>query len=85
MQLLLIMLCTQRYGKKALYQALNIHHVPVDIKWCCRFVQALHSERQSDLFQGVSIFVNGWTQPSALELKQLMALNGGRYVNYYSR
>lgn len=33
----------------------------------------------------MSIHVNGWTDPSAAELKQLMALHGGRFENYYSR
>ena len=34
---------------------------------------------QSSIFQGVSIFVNGYTQPSAQELKQIMLLHGGSY------
>ncbi|KDD73741.1 hypothetical protein H632_c1878p1, partial [Helicosporidium sp. ATCC 50920] len=34
------------------------------------------------LFSGVSIHVNGFTIPSAEELKQLMARHGGRFVLY---
>jgi DNA repair protein REV1 len=41
--------------------------------------------RQSNIFQGVGIYVNGWTSPSHSELKQLMATHGGRFENYYSR
>lgn len=41
--------------------------------------------RQSNLFQGVGIYVNGWTSPSHSELKQIMATHGGRFENYYSR
>lgn len=38
-----------------------------------------------DLFRGVSIFVNGLTRPSHAELKQIMAMHGGCFQNYYSR
>lgn len=41
--------------------------------------------QDATLFRGVSIFVNGLTDPPHLELKQIMALHGGRFVNYYSR
>ena len=37
------------------------------------------------LFQGVSIFVNGYTEPSHSELKNMMAQYGGEFHNYYSR
>ena len=33
----------------------------------------------SDIFSGVTIYVNGWTQPSADELKRLVHAHGGRY------
>lgn len=39
----------------------------------------------STLFAGVSIHVNGLTRPSHGELKQLMALHGGRFETYYHR
>ncbi|GJM96264.1 hypothetical protein PR202_ga13084 [Eleusine coracana subsp. coracana] len=37
------------------------------------------------LFEGVSIFVDGFTVPSSQELKEIMLNNGGRFVNYFSR
>jgi hypothetical protein len=37
----------------------------------------------SQLFSGVSIYVNGYTNPSAIELKQMMAKYGGIYSNYF--
>ncbi|CAG9583361.1 unnamed protein product [Danaus chrysippus] len=36
----------------------------------------------SDIFKGVSIYVNGFTVPSADELKELMAIHGGVYHTY---
>ncbi|KAL1465628.1 hypothetical protein WDU94_005182 [Cyamophila willieti] len=36
------------------------------------------------IFQGVAIFVNGYTNPSAEELKALMLLHGGIYHHYES-
>ena len=36
-------------------------------------------ERTSDIFKGVTIYVNGWTQPNADELKRLVHTHGGRY------
>ncbi|XP_058459003.1 DNA repair protein Rev1 [Malaya genurostris] len=36
----------------------------------------------SDLFAGISIFVNGYTKPSADELKRLMMQHGGIYHHY---
>lgn len=42
-----------------------------------------NSSMKSDLFKGVSIHVNGRTQPSADELKRLILLNGGDYHPYY--
>lgn len=38
-----------------------------------------------ELFKGVSIHVNGYTQPSHLELKRIMAKYGGSFQNYYSK
>ncbi|PSC71461.1 DNA repair REV1 [Micractinium conductrix] len=40
-------------------------------------------QQKSELFAGVGIHVNGLTTPSHLELKQLMAVHGGRFHNYY--
>lgn len=36
----------------------------------------------SNIFKGVAIMVNGWTKPSADELKQLMAEHGGLFHIY---
>lgn len=38
--------------------------------------------KQSDLFAGISIFVNGLTNPSADELKRIMMVHGGVYHTY---
>ena len=37
------------------------------------------------VFTGVSIYVNGFTDPSHSELKEIMLANGGRFENYYAR
>nr|XP_046259861.1 DNA repair protein REV1 isoform X2 [Scatophagus argus] len=39
----------------------------------------------SSIFNGVSIYVNGYTEPSADELRRLMMLHGGQFHVYYSR
>lgn len=39
-------------------------------------------EKLSNLFAGISIFVNGYTNPSADELKRLMMQHGGTYHHY---
>ncbi|XP_050073583.1 DNA repair protein Rev1 [Anopheles maculipalpis] len=39
-------------------------------------------EKLSNLFAGISIFVNGYTSPSADELKRLMMLHGGVFHHY---
>ncbi|KAM9173595.1 DNA repair protein REV1 isoform 6-T9 [Pangshura tecta] len=39
----------------------------------------------SNIFRGVAIYVNGFTDPSADELRRLMMLHGGQYHVYYSR
>lgn len=38
--------------------------------------------KQSNLFAGISIFVNGLTNPSASELKRIMMTHGGVYHTY---
>lgn len=38
--------------------------------------------KQSNLFAGISIFVNGLTTPSAEELKRIMMTHGGTYHTY---
>uniref|UniRef100_A0A7N8WMY3 DNA repair protein REV1 n=1 Tax=Mastacembelus armatus TaxID=205130 RepID=A0A7N8WMY3_9TELE len=39
----------------------------------------------SNIFSGVAIYVNGYTEPSADELRRLMMLHGGQFHVYYSR
>ncbi|CAJ1079672.1 DNA repair protein REV1 isoform X2 [Xyrichtys novacula] len=39
----------------------------------------------TDIFSGVAIYVNGYTDPSADELRRLMMLHGGQFHVYYSR
>lgn len=42
-----------------------------------------HNAMRTELFKGISINVNGRTQPTADELKRLILLNGGEYHPYY--
>ena len=43
-------------------------------------------EKNSNIFEGVRIYVNGWTQPNAEKLKELIYAHGGKYeYNIYSR
>ncbi|KAK5638274.1 hypothetical protein RI129_012569 [Pyrocoelia pectoralis] len=44
--------------------------------------QASSSRKRSDILKGVAIYVNGYTSPSAEELKVLMAAHGGIYHTY---
>ncbi|KAM3862318.1 uncharacterized protein ACN63O_014078 [Diretmus argenteus] len=39
----------------------------------------------SNIFSGVAIYVNGYTDPNADELRRLMMLHGGLFHVYYSR
>ncbi|TMS33762.1 hypothetical protein L596_001460 [Steinernema carpocapsae] len=39
--------------------------------------------KKSELFKGISIYVNGLTEPPALELRRLIVENGGQYHTYY--
>ena len=39
----------------------------------------IDQEQTSDIFAGVTVYVNGWTQPSADELKRLIHAHGGSY------
>lgn len=41
--------------------------------------------KESNLFAGISIFVNGLTNPSAEELKRIMMMHAGVYHAYYKR
>eukprot|EP00057_Strongylocentrotus_purpuratus_P008637 XP_011663111.1 PREDICTED: DNA repair protein REV1-like [Strongylocentrotus purpuratus] len=42
------------------------------------------SGTSTDIFHGVTIHVNGYTDPSSDELKRLMTIHGGMYQHYYS-
>ena len=45
----------------------------------------LQIKKKSSIFEGVAIYVNGWTQPTAEELKELINVHGGKYeCNFYS-
>lgn len=46
-------------------------------------LRSRNSSSKTDLFKGISINVNGRTQPTADELKRLILLNGGDYHPYY--
>ncbi|XP_063870475.1 DNA repair protein REV1-like isoform X3 [Scylla paramamosain] len=48
-------------------------------------VSTREGEEKKGLFHGVAIFVNGYTEPTAEELKRLMMVHGGTYHHYYSR
>ncbi|KAI6194863.1 DNA repair protein REV1 [Aphelenchoides besseyi] len=37
---------------------------------------------KSKLFDGISIYVNGWTTPTAFQLRRIITENGGRYHHY---
>ncbi|CAH1782812.1 unnamed protein product [Owenia fusiformis] len=39
----------------------------------------------SNIFNGISIYVNGYTKPSSDELKRLMMLHGGKYCHFFSK
>ncbi|XP_073836578.1 rev1 DNA directed polymerase isoform X2 [Musca autumnalis] len=47
-----------------------------------QFSAASDPFRQSNLFNGISIFVNGLTNPSSDELKRIMMVHGGTYHHY---
>lgn len=48
-------------------------------------VQQQHEGTSSNIFNGVSIYVNGYTDPTADQLRHLMMLHGGQFHIYYSR
>ncbi|CAD5209999.1 unnamed protein product [Bursaphelenchus okinawaensis] len=39
---------------------------------------------KSELFKGLSIYVNGYTDPPAFELRKIFTENGGEYHHYYN-
>ncbi|KAK2724135.1 DNA repair protein REV1-like isoform X2 [Artemia franciscana] len=46
-------------------------------------IEADAVQAKEGIFSGISIFVNGFTDPSAEELKQIMAANSGTYHHYH--
>uniref|UniRef100_A0A8C3TE07 DNA repair protein REV1 n=1 Tax=Chelydra serpentina TaxID=8475 RepID=A0A8C3TE07_CHESE len=75
----------------------ELDHSPLE-RYMSAKVQKLEDQFQSDasiqhqkdgtssnIFSGVAIYVNGFTDPSADELRRLMMLHGGQYHVYYSR
>lgn len=42
------------------------------------------TSKDSNIFANVAIFVNGYTNPTAEELKRIMLANGGIYHHYYN-
>lgn len=44
---------------------------------------AIKNEAVSNIFKGIAIFVNGYTEPSADELRCLMLLHGGVFHHYF--
>ncbi|EDV96067.1 GH15415 [Drosophila grimshawi] len=47
-----------------------------------QFAAASNPFRKSNLFDGISIFVNGLTNPTADELKRIMMVHGGTFHHY---
>ena len=47
--------------------------------------EAARASGAGGVFAGVSIYVNGITDPPWIDLKDIMLSNGGRFQNYYSR
>ena len=43
------------------------------------------STGQTGVFAGVSVYVNGLTDPPWMDIKEIMLANGGKFANYYSR
>lgn len=47
-------------------------------------VQNMEEKNEEGIFNGIAIFVNGYTDPTADELKRLMMIHGGTYHHYQS-
>lgn len=47
--------------------------------------EKLKEGTSSNIFTGIAIYVNGYTDPSSDELRRLMMLHGGQFHVYYSR
>ncbi|XP_045030014.1 LOW QUALITY PROTEIN: DNA repair protein REV1-like [Daphnia magna] len=49
-----------------------------------KFNEACEEEKLSNIFLNIAIFVNGYTNPTAEELKRIMLAHGGIYHHYYN-
>ncbi|XP_046443006.1 DNA repair protein REV1-like isoform X2 [Daphnia pulex] len=49
-----------------------------------QFNEVQEDDKLSNVFSNVAIFVNGYTSPTAEELKRIMLANGGVYHHYYN-
>ncbi|KAL7002869.1 hypothetical protein U1Q18_004028 [Sarracenia purpurea var. burkii] len=58
-------------------------HEQFDAEASSSSYSGLNSEKP--IFQGISIFVDGFTVPSSQELRGYMLKHGGRFENYFSR
>ncbi|VDO05507.1 unnamed protein product [Rodentolepis nana] len=47
--------------------------------------QFAEQPKKSNIFSGIRIYVNGYTEPPALEIRRLVQEHGGTYVQYYSQ
>ena len=48
------------------------------------FFKDVENKDRDGIFRGIAIFVNGYTDPTADELKRIMMVNGGIYHHYKS-
>ncbi|KAL7673167.1 hypothetical protein ACOME3_008035 [Neoechinorhynchus agilis] len=47
--------------------------------------QNIPSKNVTEIFKGISVYVNGMTDPDATEIRRLMKIHGGCFETYYSR
>ncbi|VDM32049.1 unnamed protein product [Hydatigera taeniaeformis] len=47
--------------------------------------QFAEENKKTSIFSGVRVYVNGYTEPPALEIRRLVQENGGTFVQYYSQ
>ncbi|XP_075541045.1 rev1 DNA directed polymerase [Dermacentor variabilis] len=48
-------------------------------------IDSSREDQSSPIFKGISVFVNGYTNPTAEEIRRIMMLHGGTYQHYYKR
>ncbi|KAM7543287.1 hypothetical protein Aperf_G00000009228 [Anoplocephala perfoliata] len=47
--------------------------------------QFAEEPKKTSIFSGIRVYVNGYTEPPALEIRRLVQEHGGTYVQYYSQ